>query len=102
MVVFVCSPYGGKPRNVTRAFNYCIMETELGNIPFAPHCFYPQFMDEKTDRYIAIEMGIEMLSRCDELHVWGDKITEGMAMEIEYATENGIPVVYMERCDADG
>lgn len=96
MVVFVCSPYGGKRENVKRAINYCLMETELGNTPFAPHCFYPLFMDEETDRYVAIQMGLEMLDRADAIHVWGDKITEGMQMEIDYAEEHGIPVEWME------
>lgn len=46
-------------------------------------------------------MGLELLERVDALHVWGDKITEGMQMEIECAEEKGIPVMYMGRCDAD-
>ncbi|HMM30359.1 MAG TPA: DUF4406 domain-containing protein [Clostridia bacterium] len=96
MVVFVCSPYGGKQANIDRAINYCLMEIELGNTPYAPHIFFPQFMDEETERWEAIQMGLEMLDACAELHVWSNEITEGMKAEIEHAEENGIPVVYME------
>ena len=46
-------------------------------------------------------MGLELLERCDELHQWSEEITEGMQMEIEFAIDNGIPVVQMGRCDAD-
>lgn len=101
MVVFVCSPFGGKKKNLDAAINYCLMEVELGNTPFAPHLLYPQMLDEKTDRWLGIQMGLELLERADALHVWGDKITEGMQMEIEFAIDNGIPVVQMGRCDAD-
>jgi len=41
-------------------------------------------------------MGIEMLQRCDELHVWGGEITPGMQQEINAAEHLGIPVVIME------
>jgi len=96
MVVFVCSPFGGKKENVTLAREYCRRETEIGNVPFAPHLLFPQFMSELTERGDAIHMGIEILERCDELHVWGGKVTSGMRSEILAAESCGIPVVMME------
>ena len=96
MVVFVCSPFGGKKKNLDAAINYCLMEVELGNTPFAPHLLYPQMLDEATDRQLGIDMGIEMLQRCDELHAWGGMITPGMQKEIDAAEHMGIPVVMME------
>ena len=101
MLVFVCSPYGGKKKNLEAAREYCLREIDNGNTPFAPHLLYPQMLDEKTDRWLGMQMGLELLELVDALHVWGDKITEGMQMEIECAEENGIPVMYMGRCDAD-
>lgn len=96
MVVFVCSPYGGKQANVDRAINYCLMEISMGNVPYAPHVFFSQMLDESTDRQLGIDMGIEILQRTDELHVWGDTITAGMQIEIEEAENVGLPVRYME------
>lgn len=96
MVVFVCSPYGGKRANVKRAINYCLMEIEMGNVPFAPHLLYPQILDEATDRQLGIDMGLEILQRVDELHAWSDEITPGMRQEIDAAEHMGIPVRYME------
>ena len=96
MVVFVCSPYGGKQSNIDKAINYCAMEIELGNVPYAPHVFFPQILDEETDRQLCIDMGIEILERVDEVHVWGNKVTAGMQMEIEAAESMGITVCYME------
>jgi hypothetical protein len=56
-----------------------------GNIPIAPHVYFTQFLDENSEeeRTLGISMGIELLKMCDELRVCGDKITEGMKMEIE-------------------
>lgn len=99
MIVFVSSPYGGKEENVRAALNYCLMEHELGNTPYAPHCFLSRFLDEPADREAAMEMGLEMLERCDELHVWGNRISPGMQIEIEHAELCGIPVKYMEVID---
>jgi len=96
MVVFVCSPYGGKRVNLKRAIDYCLAEIDMGNVPFAPHLLYPQMLDEATDRQLGIDMGIEMLQRCDELHVWGGEITPGMQQEINAAEHMVIPVVIME------
>lgn len=95
MLVFVCSPYGGKPENIEQAINYCLMEMDLGNTPFAPHVFFPQMLDEETDRDTGIAHGLEMLARADELHIWSSEITPGMRREIEYAESAGIPVVRM-------
>lgn len=96
MVVFVCSPYGGEKSNIDRAISYCLTEMELGNTPFAPHVFFSQMLDEETDRDQGINHGLEILSRVDELHVWGAP-SSGMKTEIEYAECAGIPVKYMER-----
>jgi hypothetical protein len=41
---------------------------------------------------------ISFLEKCDELHVYmmpGWDVSRGVSEEIEYATENGIPVVYV-------
>ena len=98
MVVFVCSPYrGDKQRNAQNAIAYCQIEMAMGNTPFAPHLFFTQLTDNDDD----IEHGIDILQRCDEVHVYGNRITAGMKQEIDFAEYVGIPVRYMERGDPD-
>lgn len=94
-VVFVCSPFGGLVENQELAAKYCAQEVKAGNIPFAPHLIFPLFMSELTEREKAISFGIEMLYRCDELHVY-EQPTSGMKREIRAAISKGIKVVYME------
>ena len=94
MLVFICSPYRGNvQRNVAYTISYCECEMALGNTPFAPHLIYPQIT---ADDDTGIHHGLEVLARCDELHVWGDNVSAGMRIEIEYADTAGIPVRYME------
>ena len=84
--VYICSPYRDNPRvNVMRARNYCKFAVARGKIPLAPHLYFPQFMSETAERDKAMRMNFELLEMCGELWVFGDNITEGMAMEIDRA-----------------
>ena len=83
---YICSPYRDNPRvNVMRARQYCRFAISKGRIPLAPHLYFPQFMSEAAERERAMSMNCELLKLCGEVWVFGDKITEGMAMEIAHA-----------------
>lgn len=94
-LVFVCSPFGGLDENIIKALTYCRREVDAGNIPIAPHCYFTRFMNETTERNKGISFGIELLLRCEEMHVY-DEPTDGMKREIEASRRHGIKVVYME------
>ena len=86
--VYICSPYRGNPRvNVMRARKYCKFAVRQGKLPIAPHLYFPQFMVEVTERDMAMRMNFELLKLCSECWVFGDEITEGMAMEIDRAAK---------------
>lgn len=94
-LVYICSPFAGDiQQNTENARIYCRFAIEHGAIPFAPHLLYPQFMDDDKpeERALALEMGLRMLDRCDELWVFGRKISAGMYLEITYAMRIGKPV----------
>ena len=83
---YICSPYRDNPRiNVMRAQQYCRFAVSKGRIPIAPHLYFPQFMSEADEREKAMDMNFELLRLCGEVWVFGEQITEGMAMEIERA-----------------
>lgn len=91
-LVFISSPYGADPEgNTLRARAYCRYAVDKGVTPIAPHLFYPQFMSEDTERELAMEMGLQLLSHCDQLWVFG-KPSPGMVMEMEYAKKAHIPI----------
>ena len=96
-VVYVCSPYAGDVEaNTARARRYCRYVTNQGGIPLAPHLYLPQFLDEKTERDLALFMDIALLSKCAELWVFGDVTSDGMQKEIEYARHKRKPVRYIK------
>ena len=83
---YICSPYRDNPRvNVMRAQQYCRFAVSKGRIPLAPHLYFPQFMSEAAEREKVMQMNFELLKLCGEVWVFGEQITEGMAMEIARA-----------------
>jgi hypothetical protein len=97
---FICvaSPYAGDvKKNIAFAKQACRYVMEQGHAFFAPHLLYPQLLDDANpqERQSGIDMGLAILSRCDELWVCGDRISPGMAQEIEQAKTLGIPIQYV-------
>jgi len=95
-LVYICSPLRGDiERNIIKAQSYCREAVELGVIPIAPHVYFTQFLNDliPEERKIGMELGIELLKKCDEVWVYGiQNQSEGMKAEIELAKELGIPV----------
>ena len=85
-VVYICSPYTGDIRlNVLRARKYSRFAVDESCIPIAPHLLFPQFVSEPSEREIAMKMNMGLLRRSDEVWVFGDSISPGMAREISEA-----------------
>jgi hypothetical protein len=105
-VVYIASPFSGDmERNTERARGYCRFAVSKGCIPIAPHLLYPQFMDEtdKEERELGLFFAIVLLGKCEELWVFGDRISEGMGREIIKAQKRGMPIRYFtNRCEEVG
>lgn len=85
-VVYVCSPYSGDiERNTANARMYSRFAVAKNTIPFAPHLLLLQYISEDHERGLAMFMNKVFLGKCDELWVFGNKITDGMEEEIELA-----------------
>ncbi len=96
--IYVASPYAGDvEKNVAFAKEACEYTRQQGHAFFAPHLFYPEFLDDNisSQREQGLKMGITALDRSDELWVFGNKISTGMAKEIEYAQKKGIPICHI-------
>jgi len=102
-LVYVCSPFAGSIEyNISRARGYCRYAVSKGCIPLAPHLHYPQFMDDddREQRELGLLFALILLGKCDELWVFGGKVSDGMAREIGKAKKRGIPIRYFtERCE---
>lgn len=96
-VVYICSPYRGDTEGNTRkAQRYSRYAVEHGYIPIAPHLLLPQFVSEETERELALFMGMVLLSKCKELWVCGDTVSEGMTAEIAKAETRNMEIKYFK------
>ena len=94
-LVYICSPYAGDVEmNAENARKYSRFAVESMAIPFAPHLLMPQYMDEGTERELALRMGIIFLSKCEQVWVFGERVSEGMAYEIKKAVNMGKKIRY--------
>lgn len=85
-LVYICSPYAGDiEKNTENARGYSRFAVEQGMLPVAPHLLFPQFVDERTERHLALKMGMVLLSKCEQVWVFGDVVSEGMVAEINRA-----------------
>ena len=87
-LVYICSPLAGDmAANMEKARAYCRFALEQQVVPIAPHLLFPQFMDEDTPerRALALEMGLALVQKCSELWYFGQRVSSGMAGEIEEA-----------------
>ncbi|MEE0914554.1 MAG: DUF4406 domain-containing protein [Ruminococcus sp.] len=87
-IVYICSPYAGDVEtNVQKARRYCRFAVDKGYIPIAPHLLFTQFLndDNPKERQLGIFFGNAVMSKCSEVWVFGEYISNGMEAEIKRA-----------------
>ena len=77
--------------------NYELYKNEL-EADLYQMCIRDRFMDDSiaSERERAMEMNLEIMRHCDEVHVFGHQISFGMLQEMQAAKKLGIPVVQEE------
>jgi hypothetical protein len=95
MFVYVCSPYGGLQENYENAVEYCKWVAQEGHTPVASHVMLHGILSDDCplQRKQGLAAGLELLKIVDEVWVFGDRISRGMAGEIAQAAKLEIPVV---------
>lgn len=84
--IYVCAPLGGNvPENLEKAKIYAEYALRCGAAPVAPH-FYALCLNEHDpkERELGMSAGRSLLWFCDELWIFGDRITKGMRQEIDF------------------
>lgn len=95
--VYVCHPFANDPAaNCVRVRAICRGLVVAGALPIAPHLYLPAFLDEASEREIALALCLELVDVCDEVRVYGAVITPGMSREIAHARQRGVPVRFVE------
>ena len=84
--VYICAPLGGDvEKNLQRVRRYTEYALKRGTAPVVPH-FYALCLDDSkpNEREIGMAAGLSLLWFCDEMWIFGDEITSGMASEIQF------------------
>ena len=93
-LAYICSPFYAKTkreirRNVAFAIDSAEAVYKCGYLPIVPHTAVSAL---SGDRQEALRIGKEFLSHCDILVICGDRITDGMREEIEFAHKHNISI----------
>ena len=92
--VYICAPLAGDVQgNLEKAKRYSEYALRCGAAPVTPH-FYAMCLNDSIpkEREMGIAAGLSLLWFCDEVWVFGDETTEGMAQEIKLAHNLNIKV----------
>ena len=97
-LVYVAGPYcGDTKRNIENAEKKSIELIRQGFDVYTPHkntAGYEKFEDEKITHKTWLDMGLNILLRCDALFVMKNaESSKGTQAEITFALENNIPVI---------
>ena len=110
--IFVSSPYRAKTKekmdeNIAIAKKVCHIIIKNGNLPVAPHLYFPSFLqdDDESERNLGMKYSLHLLDQCDEIIVIipgteegrtpYERLTEGMMTEVDHAVERGMKPKYI-------
>jgi hypothetical protein len=96
-LTYIASPFAGDTKhNILQARHYCRFAAAQGRIPLAPHLLYPQFLDDsdKAQWELGLFFALVLLGKCDEIWVFGGRVSKGMASEIAKAKRRGMQIRY--------
>lgn len=65
-----------------------------GCIPINPFRLFDYFLSDRVDRDKVRAANAEMLSRCDEVWIFGETLADGVLIEIAQAVTEGKPIRY--------
>jgi hypothetical protein len=91
--VIVESPYAGDTaRNIEYAKECCLDCIKRGEVPFASHLFFPQFLDDNNPdhRTIGVHMGYDFWEKAEEIVFYTDLgLSPGMEKALAKAFMEG-------------
>ena len=101
--IYIASPYQGDVKqNTANAKKYAAFAVCCGKLPICPHIYFTRFLNDnnKNEREIGMCLALQMLKKCREIWVFGERISSGMDREIRYARKWKKAIRYFnEKCE---
>ncbi len=95
---YVCAPLAGDiKKNISNAKKFGKFLFNRGMAPVIPH-IYAEILDDNDpyDRKLGMNADKSLLFKCDEVWVFGDKMTKGMKDEIHFAKMLGLKIIQIK------
>ena len=92
--VYICAPLGGDVQgDLEKAKRFAKYALECGTAPVVPH-FYALCLNDSIpkEREIGLAAGLSLLWFCDEMWIFGDEVTRGMAAEIQFCKNLNVKI----------
>ena len=96
--VYICAPYDGEnTRSREKIWGYCLFARERTYAPIAPFLYYPQFMPKIYEKEMQLmrSLALRDLLTCEEIWVFGNKVTPEMENEISCASSHGLNIRWL-------
>lgn len=91
-IVYICHPFRGDITGNQLKVKHICEAIKNECVPLAPHLLLPHYLNEKTERKLALGHGLVLLRASDEVWIVSERISDGMKSEIEEARRLRIPV----------
>ena len=93
-MAFIASPYGSGDlyENLRIARAMCRLAAEEGYVPFAPHLFYTQFMDDhdETDRQEGMSSAGFFIDNCEAFYFYAPGLASSEGVMREFKRAEGV------------
>lgn len=97
--VYIASPYRGDvEKNTAAAEKYAAFAARQNKIPLCPHIYFTRFLDDnnEAERRKGLNFAMQWLKHCDEMWVFGSRISSGMKAELDAARTWNIPIRFFD------
>lgn len=99
--VYICSPLAGNvEENLKKTIRYTEYALKCGTAPVVPH-FYALCLNDNNhkEREMGMMAGRSLLWFCDEMWIFGNEVTEGMQVEIDFCRGLNVKIRKVRECE---
>lgn len=102
-LVYVCAPLSGDIiRNLLEVIRYTRYVLKCGAVPIVPHFFALSLDDNNPEeRGLGMGAGRFLLLHCDEMWIFGPRISEGMVSEMKLCEHVAIHMKHISDDEVD-
>jgi hypothetical protein len=91
-VVYICHPLRGDIAGNRERVRLICTAVKHHCVPLAPHLLLPDYIDEASERDLALKHGLALLRCADEMWICSDDVSGGMGGEIAEALRLGVSI----------